>query len=111
MPELETFSRPPLSSIMPGVISRPSGAKIRSAGSRPDRRSRRIDALTRRAPSGTSTPTVAAFPEGTVPEAVPVSSLFAAVLAAGGAVRELVEHRRTLEEVFLGAVQSAGEQE
>ena len=47
----------------------------------------------------------------TVPEAVPVSNLFAAVLAAGGAVRELAEHRRTLEEVFLGAVQSAGEQE
>lgn len=39
-----------------------------------------------------------------VPLELPVATLFAAVRGAGGTVRRLVERRRTLEEVFLGAV-------
>lgn len=38
---------------------------------------------------------------------LPVSALFQAVLAAGGVVQSLVERRRSLEEVFLGAVAPA----
>ena len=43
-----------------------------------------------------------------VPDSLSPRELFAAVHAAGGAVRALREHRRTLEEVFLGAVDEAG---
>jgi ABC-2 type transport system ATP-binding protein len=43
----------------------------------------------------------------TVPEDLSTQALFGAVAAAGGEVRRLVEHRRTLEDVFLGAVQGA----
>jgi len=46
----------------------------------------------------------------TVPSGLPMSRVFAAVRQASGTVRELVEHRRTLEEVFLGALRSAGEE-
>jgi ABC-2 type transport system ATP-binding protein len=42
-----------------------------------------------------------------VPDGLEPVRLFAAVQSAGGAVRRLVEHRRTLEEVFLGAVRDA----
>jgi ABC-2 type transport system ATP-binding protein len=45
----------------------------------------------------------------TIPEPVAVATVFTAVRSAGGAVHELVEHRRTLEEVFLGAVRLAAE--
>jgi ABC-2 type transport system ATP-binding protein len=44
----------------------------------------------------------------TLPEELPVAEVFKAVQAAGGTVRQLFEHRRTLEEVFLGAVRAAG---
>lgn len=40
----------------------------------------------------------------TVPESLPAREIFAAVLALGGRVTRLEERRRTLEEVFLGAV-------
>jgi len=43
----------------------------------------------------------------TLPEELPVAEVFKAVQGAGGTVRQLSEHRRTLEEVFLGAVRSA----
>lgn len=43
----------------------------------------------------------------TIPEDFAVARLFSAVLEAGGSMYELVEHRRTLEEVFLGAVSSS----
>lgn len=39
---------------------------------------------------------------------VPAPELFALVHACGGAVRELVPHRRSMEEVFLGAVRGDG---
>ncbi|MEZ5965561.1 MAG: ABC transporter ATP-binding protein [Planctomycetota bacterium] len=39
-----------------------------------------------------------------VVEGFEASTVFAAVSAAGGVVRRLVEHRRSLEDVFLGAV-------
>lgn len=39
-----------------------------------------------------------------VEDGTPRSALFAATLSAGGTVLRLVEHRRSLEEVFLGAV-------
>jgi ABC-2 type transport system ATP-binding protein len=45
----------------------------------------------------------------TVAEDLPAQALFRAVAAAGGAVRELREHRRSLEDVFLHAVRVAGE--
>ena len=41
----------------------------------------------------------------TVPEGLAPSALFDAVQNAGGAVRQMHAHRRTLEEVFLGALQ------
>ena len=47
--------------------------------------------------------------ELTVPENLPSKKVFATVRDAGGVVREFREHRRTLEEVFLGAVRSAEE--
>ena len=43
----------------------------------------------------------------TLPDELPVAAVFKAVQNAGGSVRQLSEHRRTLEEVFLGAVQDA----
>lgn len=43
----------------------------------------------------------------TLPEELSVAEVFKAVQAAGGTVRQLAEHRRTLEEVFLGAVRAA----
>lgn len=39
---------------------------------------------------------------------VPAPELFSLVHACGGAVRELVPHRRSMEEVFLGAVRGDG---
>jgi ABC-2 type transport system ATP-binding protein len=42
-----------------------------------------------------------------VPESFAAGVVFDAVLRSGGAVLSLVEHRRTLEEVFLGAVEAA----
>ena len=45
----------------------------------------------------------------TVPEGLSPSALFDAVHKAGGAVRRMRVHRRTLEEVFLGAVQNGAE--
>ncbi len=45
----------------------------------------------------------------TLPDELPVADVFRAVQKAGGSVRQLSEHRRTLEEVFLGAVQADGE--
>ena len=48
--------------------------------------------------------------ELTVPETLMRAEIFAAVQAAGGAVHELVERRRSLEEVFLHAV-GPGERE
>ena len=42
-----------------------------------------------------------------LPEELPVAEVFKAVQTAGGSVRQLSEHRRTLEEVFLGAVRAA----
>ncbi|MCA8958421.1 MAG: ABC transporter ATP-binding protein [Planctomycetes bacterium] len=44
-----------------------------------------------------------------VSEATPSREVFAAVQAAGGVVRELREHHRSLEEVFLSAVVPAAE--
>lgn len=43
----------------------------------------------------------------TMPEELPVAEVFKAVQTANGTVRQLAEHRRTLEEVFLGAVREA----
>lgn len=40
----------------------------------------------------------------TLPDNLPLSAVFSAVASCGGTVRRLVEHRRSLEEVFLGAV-------
>ncbi len=40
----------------------------------------------------------------TLPDHLPLPAIFAAVVSSGGTVRRLVEHRRSLEEVFLGAV-------
>ena len=40
----------------------------------------------------------------TVPDGFEVPRIFAVVRDSGGVMREIVEHRRTLEEVFLGAV-------
>jgi len=40
----------------------------------------------------------------TLPEGLSVAEVFRAVQAARGTVHQLMEHRRTLEEVFLGAV-------
>jgi hypothetical protein len=45
----------------------------------------------------------------TLPEELPVAEVFLAVQNAGGTVRQLRQHRRTLEEVFLGAVRDAGD--
>ncbi len=45
----------------------------------------------------------------TVPEGLSVQALFAAVREGGSVVRRLEEHRRTLEEVFLGTVDRASE--
>ncbi|MHC4079024.1 MAG: ABC transporter ATP-binding protein [Planctomycetota bacterium] len=45
----------------------------------------------------------------TLPEELPVAEVFLAVQKAGGTVRQLSQHRRTLEEVFLGAVRDAGD--
>jgi ABC-2 type transport system ATP-binding protein len=42
----------------------------------------------------------------TLPESVPTRDVFRAVAEAGGEVRRLVERRRTLAEVFLGAVRA-----
>jgi ABC-2 type transport system ATP-binding protein len=42
----------------------------------------------------------------TLPESVPTRDVFRAVADAGGEVRRLVERRRTLAEVFLGAVRA-----
>jgi ABC-2 type transport system ATP-binding protein len=42
-----------------------------------------------------------------VPETLARAQLFAALAAAGANVQRLVEHRRTLEEVFLGALEPA----
>lgn len=39
-----------------------------------------------------------------LPDDLPLPAIFSAVAACGGTVRKLVEHRRSLEEVFLGAV-------
>ena len=54
---------------------------------------------------------VAPAPRGgfavTLPAAVDTRAVFAAIAAAGGAVRRLVERRRSLAEVFLGAVRPA----
>ena len=44
----------------------------------------------------------------TISEELSSRELFAAIRGAGGVVREFSEHRRTLEEVFLTAVRSAG---
>ncbi len=43
----------------------------------------------------------------TIPQNFQMHDVFAAVQDAGGAVHKLSEHRRSLEEVFLGAVRSA----
>lgn len=43
-----------------------------------------------------------------VPEELPPSALFEAVRRSGGAVRRMRAHKRSLEEVFLGAVQNGG---
>ncbi len=45
----------------------------------------------------------------TVPAELAPSALFGAVREAGGVVHRLVEHRRSLEEVFLGVVSAAAE--
>jgi ABC-2 type transport system ATP-binding protein len=42
-----------------------------------------------------------------LPEPAATEALFAAVLAAGGRVRSLIPHRRSLEDVFLGVVRPA----
>ncbi|MCC6670103.1 MAG: ABC transporter ATP-binding protein [Planctomycetes bacterium] len=44
----------------------------------------------------------------TVPESMTAREVFAAVAGANGSVRRLQEHRRSLEDVFLGAVHAAG---
>jgi hypothetical protein len=42
-----------------------------------------------------------------VPDSLSRAQLFAALAGAGASALRLVEHRRTLEEVFLGAVEPA----